>query len=323
MVRTNIKDIAKAAGVSTATVSYALNGGTGVSEATRKKIQKIARTMNYTPFLSAQILVRQSSQLVCALVDSYETDTNNDLLQILEEQFQKAGYQMLTTSQVLPELQQSDLFSGIIVLDLGLTNKRRQQILALNRPTIFLAGATAEQSMSIMTDNAGGMQLIFAEMQRSVHQRVCVIAGRKASYNNTQRLTALRELFATQRPDINFDEIVYPGYFSSQKAYQLGQKLMDQYDAFICLNDAMAFGIYRAAFERGLTVGQDLSVTGFDDVLMGAFALPGLTTVGFNHQKWAQAVVDQYLQLQNEEVTTTIHQLIPAELISRGSVRQS
>ncbi|MFT9038814.1 LacI family DNA-binding transcriptional regulator [Schleiferilactobacillus harbinensis] len=320
---TSIKDIARVAGVSTATVSYALNGGSGVSAETRVRIQKLAKEMNYTPYLSARILVSQSSQLVCALVDSYQTDANNDLLQILEEQFQSAGYQMLTTSQIMPELQQSDLFSGMIVLDLGLTNAKRDKIMSLNRPTIFLAGAETEETISLMTDNVGGMRLAYTEMRRSVHHKLCIISGRPDSFNNWQRVDALRTIMNREQPDFDFDQHIYPAKFSSWEGYHLGLKLVDHYDAFLCLNDAMALGIYRAAFEHGLMVGKDISVIGFDNSLVDEYVLPGLTTIGFDRRHWAEMVVATYLRLARGEAISPRHQLITAELIERGSVRKS
>ncbi|WP_125705635.1 LacI family DNA-binding transcriptional regulator [Lacticaseibacillus daqingensis] len=323
-MKPNLKDIAARAGVSVATVSYALNGQEGVSEATRQRILAIAASLNYTPHLSAQILATRTSKLVCALVDSYQADVTTQLIARIEAAFIQTGYQLLVTDRLVPELLRSDLFDGLIVLDLTLDATRQAEILALGLPTVFLAGTAAGPGACVVGDNVGGMKLAWQAMQASVHRRLCVLAGRRASVNSAQRLNTLRATFEDAFPQTNFDARVVPADFSITQAYDVSHTLVKQYDAFICLNDAMALGVYRAAFEAGLRVGQDLSVIGFDNLLAGAYALPGLTTIGFDPTAWANTVLAVYeaVRLAPRGAQDGQHRLIPATLIDRHSIRK-
>jgi LacI family transcriptional regulator len=92
------------------------------------------------------------------------------------------------------------------------------------------------------------------------------------------------------------------------------------YDAFVCFNDSTAFGVYKAAYELGLQVGEDLSVAGFDNTSYSDFIPPGLTTIDVDKGLWAEEVVKNYLDLKEGTIESN-EVKIPASLIKRGSIK--
>ncbi|ERL64079.1 LacI family DNA-binding transcriptional regulator [Schleiferilactobacillus shenzhenensis] len=320
MHHVTIKDIARRAGVSVATVSYALNGQSGVSPQMRAKIMAIAREMQYVPHMAAKILVNQTTPIVCGLVDSFEGVFNNELLEALQDNFQSAGYLLLVVNRLVPELIGSDLFRGLVVLNFDIDDQQQETIAALNVPTIFLANTPLPNTLRVVMDNAGAITLGYQELMKSVHQRLCIFTGRRISANNNERWQAVQQLYEQDHGQ-EAAAITFNGAFEYETAYRLSLPLFDRFDAFLCFNDNMALGIYKSAYEQGLTVGRDVSIMGFDNSILGQSALPGLTTVGFDMQQWAKTVVRQFDTLVEhpaEEQTVT---RIPPALYVRQSIR--
>lgn len=325
MHHTTLSDIAARAGVSAATVSYALNGNSGVSPAMRRKIQKIAQEMHYVPHMAAQILAKQTTPIVCGLVDdSFAGVFNNELLDAVQDHFQAAGYSLLTVNRLIPELIGSDLFRGLIVFDFNVSAEQRALIDAIATPTIYLTNPHAESTAYVTMDNAHAITLVYREITRSPHRKLCFLTGRASSLNNMERLQTAQQLYQKDHPGANVAAITYDGQFEFSVAEQLSHDLLQHYNAFLCFNDDMAMGIYRGAFDQQLMVGRDISVTGFDNSLIGRSAVPGLTTVGFDIEQWAEQIVHQFEILTSvpEVPTSSLPAvLLPPKLVVRGSVR--
>lgn len=294
MKHITMKDIAKEAGVSLATVSYALNGNTGVSAAMRQKILQIAEEFQYVPHMSAQILARKTTPIVCGLVRSFSGVFSNELWDEMQDEFQKAGYLLVAVNRLLPELIGSDLFRGIVVLDFDITDQEQAIIDALHAPTVYLVGTHSPAKAQVMMDNQQAITLAYGELAKSVHQRLCILSGREPSINNYERLNTVKKLYSRDHPGTDVDSVVFSADFSYANAYDMSADLLARFDSFLCFNDVMAMAIYKGAFEKGLVVGRDLSISGFDNSILAFSASPGLTSVGFDGHQWAQEAVHQF-----------------------------
>ncbi|GEK05229.1 LacI family transcriptional regulator [Schleiferilactobacillus harbinensis] len=321
MHQTTLNDIALKAGVSAATVSYALNGHAGVSSQTRQRIQRLAEEMHYVPHLSAQILAKRTTPIICGLVDSFTGIFNNELLDAVQDEFQATGYSLLAVNRIVPELIGSDLFRGLIVFDFNVSPEARKQIDMIGTPTIYLTHPHSSQTSSVAMDNAAAITLAYNEINQSVHRRLCILTGRSSSLNNRERLATAQRLYQRDHPGADAAAITYDGQFEFSVAEQLSSTLLKEYDAFLCFNDDMALGIYKGAFDQHLIVGQDISITGFDNSLLGRTAVPGLTTIGFDIRQWARQIVQQFQTLADAPTIPPATALIAPQLIVRGSIR--
>lgn len=319
-----LKEVAEIAGVSVATVSYVLNGKKKVGEKTRTKVTAILQQLNYIPNLSAQNLRTQDSKLVFGLVNSLSSTFNTEILAKINEELEKEGYQLLILSGHIPEITRTNIFDGGIVLNYNLSGDDLQELADhVHKKMVVLSGNTLSSFASTVSmNNEQGITLIMEELCDSPHQHVCFIQGAESSINNQERLAIAETCYQQLYHRDDFTIHVYDGGFSSDATYKIALHLLknQNYDAFVCFNDSMALGVYQAAAELGLKVGEDISVTGFDDTFFSRHLTPSLTTIAIDKDLWAKEVVASYLAFTNESNHETTIKKIPATLIQRNSV---
>ncbi|KRL13782.1 MAG: LacI family transcriptional regulator [Schleiferilactobacillus harbinensis] len=320
MSHSTIQDIADKAGVSIATVSYALNGNRGVGEATRQRIKKIAKDIKYKPHMAAKIVASQSTPMVCGLVDSFSGVFNNELLDAVQDQFQAKGYSLLATNRILPDILGSDLFQGVIVFDFNISPEAQHTVEALNTPAVFLTNVRTDRSPCVGMDNQQAIELLYQEISQSKHRRLCILSGHRGSINNQERLATIKRLYGLNHPGADVSKHIYNGHFEFKATLQMGADLLKRYDAFLCFNDDMAMAIYQCAANEGLVVGRDISVTGFDNSPISHGAIPGLTTVEFDVHQWAKLIVDRFAKLVDMPQPSSTLTLVPPHLIRRESI---
>ncbi|WP_125767602.1 LacI family DNA-binding transcriptional regulator [Lapidilactobacillus wuchangensis] len=324
MKKTSLKQIAEIAQVSVATVSYALNDSSQVGEVTKAKIKKIAADLNYVPNLSAQNLRTNDSNIVCAVVNTYQGNFNGDVIQEIQDIFAQKKYQLLAVSGSIPNFVKTDMVDGLIVLNYRSDEAELRRIAYdLHKPTIFMTNEiAAKKTANVIINNELGIKYLFETLSKSVHRNICIITGDNNSYNSQQRLKAARKYYKKFYKHDDFDSHVYSGDFDPNTTYQLGRHFLEQntYNAYLCFNDDMALGIYHAASSLNKTVGEDLSVVGFDDSYVSSVVSPGLTTIKVNKKTWAEEVVDQYFKIKSNSNYPETIELIP-ELILRDSVK--
>ncbi|MFD1465601.1 LacI family DNA-binding transcriptional regulator [Lapidilactobacillus mulanensis] len=323
MRKISLKKIAELAGVSVATVSYALNDSNQVSEVTRAKIKKIAAEEHYVPNLSARNLRTSSSNLVCAITNTYQGNFNGDVLQEIQNIFGRAGYQLLAVSGQIPSLVRTNMIDGIIMLNYRGNQTELQNLVdSINKPVIFMTNEIkSDNAASIVIDNDLGIKYLVETIHQSIHQKVCFITGDSNSYNSQRRLNAAKKYYTKLFKKNDFEKHVYSGNYDPTLSFELGKKFirLNRYNSFICFNDDMALGIYHAASQLNKIVGKDISVVGFDNSFESGVISPGLTTIDVDKKAWGQEVVNQYFKLKESGSKHTVTTLKP-KLILRESV---
>ncbi|MGX7417361.1 LacI family DNA-binding transcriptional regulator [Carnobacterium gallinarum] len=317
-----LKQIADIAGVSVATVSYALNGSKKVSQKTRLLVLSIAKELDYTPNILAKQLRTDQSKLIFALTNNFSSTFNGAIMQHVEEEFEKEGYQLLALTGDIPEVIKTNIFNGGIVLNYQLTPTEVDQLAkAVKKPLVLLSGDFSGDSVaSVSMDNELGMSLIMSEIQQSIHHNICFIKGPDSSFNNKERMLYAEKYYKELFNRDDFTIRTYDGDFQADQAYHLARELLanTDYNAFVCFNDFMTTGIYQAAYEQNLIVGKDISVTGFDNSFYAKTMTPRLTTISLDKRLWAKEVVKTYFGLVNHQQYE--HTRIPVHLKKRLSI---
>jgi LacI family transcriptional regulator len=324
-----IKDIAAAAGVSSATVSRVLNADTtlSVGEDTRQRIYAAAETLNYSKpqpkntHLVGTIAVLQWYTAEAEMNDLYYRTIRWGA----ETALQAQGYR-IARSFADTDLPDAADLQGIIAIG-KFSDKQLRKLSRLKRPLVVVDQDTLHLGINcITTDFDHAVASIIQRFIASGHQRIGMLAGQETTSDGQQlsdpRLRAFKEyMYAYHRYDARF---VSTGPFSIESGFtrmqaaikELGDELPT---AFFAANDTIAMGAVRALTEAGKKVPQDVSVIGFNDLAIGRYLTPSMSTVHVATEQMGASAVDLLLQQRGRTQQTPVNMTIASELVLRES----
>ncbi len=329
----SLSDIAQVAGVSIATVSYALNNSPQVSIATRQRISKLASEMNYQPNASGRGNRTRQSHMICMLINTFNSLMNAELVDDIREALLPYNYSLVVIRNSNASLIDSQMFDGLIIWNYAVPKVQIHRIVQRNRiPVVLMANELKLKNVqNIVLDNRNAIYDLFEIYEHSVHKKICFFRNApttfdsiRGSYNSEERLNACIAYMKDNHPETNVLANTYDGHFATKPAYELALRLLQDtaYNFFFCLNDMMAYGVYQAAQKLGLVVGKDISVVGFDNTPKSGEILPRLTTIDSELSKWGQNVVASLLtRLATPEIMINKTVRSPTKLIFGDSVR--
>ena len=291
-------DIAYKAGVSQSTVSRALSGSHLVSEETRKKIQAIAKELNYKVDKNASNLRTQSSNTLALLL--FEDPTSDDsninpfflsMLGSITRASAKAGYDLLVSFQQLSndfhaDFEETHKADGMILLGYG--DYQDYEIMLNNlieNQTHFVmwgADIPSENTTTISCDNIQGGYDITQHLLNLGRKQLAFIGSASSSspefydrYKGHCNALKNANIKPSKRNQIDSD-------FTEESGYHAALKLLDkniEIDGIVAACDLIAIGVIKALKERNIAIPQDISVVGYDDISIARFTTPPLTTV--------------------------------------------
>ncbi|HWT95285.1 MAG TPA: LacI family DNA-binding transcriptional regulator [Solirubrobacteraceae bacterium] len=339
--RTTIKELARLGGVSVGTVSRALNGYADVSPETRERIQQLARELDYTPAAAARTLVTSTSHVVGVFLDTGEGHPDlqhpffHEVLVGLKETLGRAGYDLLLFASEAPRnglgdhsyLNRATQHNVDAAVLMGL-DPHDDEVRRLARSSVPSVGVDLElhgdRASYVTSENAGGSRLAVAHLAALGHRRIATIGGLLDTKPGLDRLRGYREGLAEAGLAFR-DELVKNGDFYVESGLQGASELLDLPEderptAIVAASDLMAVGVLRAAAERGLKVPHDLSVVGFDDIMLAAHLHPGLTTVRQDKAGLGSAAGRAVLHALEHDVPAGPHvTTLDVELVVRGT----
>lgn len=284
---TTILDVARAAGLSTATVSRALREPEKVTEKTRAKVFKAVEAVNYRPNMLARNLRTDKSFTLLVLVPGIANPFFANVTAGIEATAWKRGYSVLLgDTRDSPEreehyarLVETRLADGVIQLspDYAPAESRRQA----PYPVVHACGCELTEAPSVRIDNVGAMHEMVAHLIARGHRRIAAISGPQANAHAIDRLKGYRQ--ALEAAGIAFDPgLVLHGSFRMQSGFEAAREILamtPRPTAIVSINDEMAIGAIQALAALGVSVPSDIAVTGFDDIDFAAHSTPALTTV--------------------------------------------
>ena len=331
--RPSIKDIARIAGVSPSTVSRALADSPRISEATRQRIQAIARELDYTPSLAARALVTGASPILGVVAPSLADPYIASVMRGLEEASQQHGYQRLVASSqgdpeqelAMVQMLSGHNVAGLIVLSSRVGEGYASLLERLSMPVIFVNSLhVGKQVYNVMTDNEYGGWLATRHLIHQGHARIAYLGGPVRGRSHAARAAGYRR--AIEEAGIPFDPaLLVPGDGSIQAGrnalhWWLSQPESERPTAIFCYNDLSALGLLAEAYQQGVVIPDDLSVVGFDNLPITPISIPPLTTVEQRTEELGrQAILLLLAALEGKPATDII---LRGELIVRASVRR-
>ncbi len=329
-------DIAQLAGVSQPTVSRALRGSASVSEPTRKRIEAIARQLNYTVDKNASRLRTQETKTLALLF--FEDPTPDDslinpfflsMLGSITRTCANRGYDLLISFQQFSsdwhvDFEDSRKADGIILLGYGdyeVYHERLEKL--VDQGTHFVRWGFVQEGQpgtTIGCDNFRGGYDAVQHLIANGRRRIAFLGDASNHYPEfhdryrgaceAQKSNGIRIVPARQVDAITTEQSGYDA------AVELIQRKV-KFDAIFAASDLIAIGAMRALDEQDLDVPRAVAIVGFDDIPAASLAHPPLTTVQQDYRRAGEVLVDALLkQIRNEKADTTA---LPAKLVIRKS----
>ncbi len=290
-------DVAEAAGVAQSTVSRALSGDPNISEATRERVAEAARQLSYAPNVSARSLITRRANRVGVFLSEITNPFYPELVEGLEREFGALGYSLILFSDGGGERDQLELFSGRTVDGLVFTSAELEfpladRLLEAGAPTVFLNRHIDDERFDrVVSDNVGGGRLAGELLLDLGHERIAQISGPPQTSTARERDTGFQAALR-ERGDGLAEAYHREGPYSHEAGFEACRSLLGaepRPTAIFCGNDVIALGAWDAAVSAGLEIPRDLSIVGFDDILVGAWDSIQLTTVRQPLAEMAQA----------------------------------
>ncbi|MEM8591661.1 MAG: LacI family DNA-binding transcriptional regulator [Pseudomonadota bacterium] len=330
MAKITSSDVAKRAGVSQSAVSRVFSGASA-SKATQEKVRKAAAELGYRPNVLARSLITGRSRIIGLVVAYLENPFYPDVLERMSKALQAEGYHTLIfmaswtsdVDRVVGELLDYQV-DGIIAASVALSDALLDRCRGAGIPIVlFNRGQEAVGLTQVTCANRAAAHSIAEHLIRGGHRRIAHVAGWQGSMTGRDRAQGFTEALAGHGRDV----ITEPGDYDRAKAAKAALKLVDDgADAIFVGNDHMAFGVVDALrHERGMTLGRDVSVVGFDDVPMAAWPSYDLTTWRQPTGQMVAAAVERMMALIDDSQSgQTAPQRVEIEghLIQRGSSRK-
>lgn len=332
MHKTNvtIREVAKKAGVSVATVSRALNDSGMVVAKTETKIRKIARELNYIPSASARSLSIQKTETISLLLPDMYGDFFSEIIRGADLAARNAKYHLLVSSShsSTEELDAavktlSGRVDGMIIMSPHLESSTHLDNI-LNALPVVIIGSTAilNNADHINIDNEGGAKQVVEYLLSQGHRRIAIVRGEKNNQDADERLKGFTDALAEHSMKLPVN-LVATGDFTEQSGFDAVTSLLDQPDrptAVFCSNDSMAIGAISAIRHAGLRIPEDVSVCGFDDIPVAQFLSPSLTSVHVPIYELGLTAAKRLLERFSSAASWTPSQItVPTSLSIRNS----
>lgn len=298
--RATAEDVARAAGVSRATVSRAFTPKTYVAEKTRAKIKKAADSLGYRRNALARALIKNESDLVAIVTGQMNNMFDArvfDLLTSQLQQNQKWGLLVHADDDEVDRLLNEAMsypVQAVIVRSGSVDAKTITQCSRLGVPLILTGTEYTEfEADSVCCDNVLGARMAVETLVQRGAKRIAYVGGPANLYSDLSRYKGFEEAIRQYGLKPAFIE---RGDFTFESGLEIGKKLLsrsDRPDAVFCCNDAMAIGLLNAARECvGLSVPDDVALIGFDDIPMAAWPCFELTTIKNAVEPTVNAICD-------------------------------
>ncbi len=323
-----IRDVARVAGVSTATVSRALSKPDVVSADTLKTVLAAVAETGYTINHAARNLRQQRTMSVVALVPNLANPFFSRILAGMSAVLTQAGYNLLLVDTEGPGVDRHiartldrSRADGLIVFD-GLLPPEDLQPDRL-RPPLVMACEWIEDLAAprIRIDNAAGAGLAVAHLARLGHRRIGHLLGPEANVLARSRADGVRQELAARGLPVR-PEWFLPGDYSLESGRRGARDWIamdDRPTAMFCASDQMACGFIGEVQRRGFRVPQDVSVVGFDNIDLVDHITPALTTIRQPRWSIGEAAAKVMLTLMTDTDAPPPDTVLPVELIERES----
>ncbi|WP_269525469.1 LacI family DNA-binding transcriptional regulator [Coraliomargarita parva] len=324
----SIKDVAREAGVSIATVSRMLANKGYISDDTRQKVQTAVDKLGYRPNRVAQRLREQQSRILALIVSDIQNPFFGQLCRAVENFAQKRGLCVFVCNtdedsgreQHYLELMAQEQVAGIIISP---SSKGSQQLEALQKskiPVVTVDRRASDQFDSVLIDNTESAQKLTLRVLAGGYRRIAAIVGAN-SFTASERLSGIEAALATA--GLKPHKILTTPAFEPEGQAAMESLLddADPPDAVICSSALLATGAYRAIHQRNIQVPETLGFACFDDPPWATFIRPGLTVIQQPAALIGETAAELLMKRIEQPDRSPSLIRLQGKLIERGSLR--
>ncbi|CQR54095.1 LacI family DNA-binding transcriptional regulator [Paenibacillus riograndensis] len=331
----SIKDVAKHAGVSISAVSKTLNGYSDVSEATRRKILQAAQELNYSPNMLAKNLKHKVTKTIALIISNFEKANGKDgvVFQIISGVYAAAtryGYEVVIYTRSLSEQQDKSYWqfcndhkiAGVVISGLRTTDPYFEELIDSDIPSVVIDAETiGPHAGSVITDNLEAARLAVQYLISKGHQEIGMVNGHRYATVSIKREQGYRE--ALEEAGLTFiPSRVVEADFTEEGAYELTEGFISanpRLTAVFVASDLMAIGVMKRITELGLRVPEDISLMGFDDIVLCSYTTPKLSTIRQDFVGLGYAALEQVVKML-ERNTPGYNKILPFSIVDRETI---
>lgn len=333
-----IKDIARKIGKSTTTVSRALHDYDDISPETKRLVRQVAAEMGYSPNTLAQRLQKQYTDTLALILPTYGPRFSDpffsEFIAGIGNQAAEFGYDLLVSTCPPGEKEldtyrynvQGHRVDGFVVVRTRRQDARVDYLRRVHFPFVAFGRVEGPLDFPLVDENSEyGMSLVVDYLVDLGHKRIACIAPPDDLMFTQFRLKGIRDRLQKSSLKLE-DSLIVTGDLTQRDGYQKAQELLDHPEpptAIIACNDLMAFGAMSAAQERGLQVGKDISITGFDDIPMAEHSHPPLTTVRQPIEQIGGMICEMLVKAIRKSPLESQHVILKPSLVIRQSCGQA
>ncbi|SMY10015.1 LacI family DNA-binding transcriptional regulator [Flavimaricola marinus] len=332
--RVTISDVAGALGLTKSTVSRAMNSYPDISEATRLRVRRMAEKMNYHPLSHAQAIKTGRTRSLGLVLQFSDHDSHRPFLAEFLAGLSagaSAEHWTLTVAAADSDASMIETFREMLrdgkadgfVLPRAMTEDPRVKFLSSAAVPFVLYGRHATAKGAAWYDILGeqAMQDAVAHLAKLGHRRIGFINGGAQYCYAPLRLAGFREGMRDAGLPVD-EDLIESNAVTLADGERAGDRLLTRPNpptAIVCAVDFAALGVYRAAAGRGLVIGRDLSVIGYDGIPEGAYAMPPLTTFTVDNRAAGERLAKLLIRRVRGEDPELLRETTTATFVERGS----
>jgi LacI family transcriptional regulator len=325
-----IKEVAKRAGVSIATVSRVMNNSGNVTDRTREAIMQAAKDLQYVPNVSARNLSRSKTDTIGLLLPDLHGEFFSEVIRGVDQRAQLSHHHLIVSSshnkkneiEAALHLMRGRV-DGLIIMSPQIDAHTLHANIPRSLPVVLLNCFVEGNAFdSINIDNFGGAYEMVRHLLRHNHRRIAIIKGNSSNYDADQRLYGYRK--AMIESGIAGDDLIeVTGNFTEEEGYAAAQQIIamePRPTAIFASNDSMAIGAMSALREAGIKIPTDMAVAGFDDIPISKYIRPPLSSVHVSIAELGQHAMERLLMaIEKKNNYVKQHTALPATVVIRES----
>ena len=328
-----IKDVARIAGVSVATVSRTLNGHANVIAPTRDRVLSVAAQLRFVPSSAARSMITRRTHTVGALLPDLHGEYFSELIRGIDLAARARGLHLLVSSshgdaaEAAAALRaMNGRVDGLLVMSPHVSADFLWGNVPDDLPAVLMNTRVAGgKHSSFAVDNHAGAYAMVRHLVERGHRSIAFIAGPESNFEAHERLLGYRAAIADLLPGTS--ECVLQGDFTQESGFRAGSQvvaLTDRPSAVFAGNDMMAIGCLSALNEARLRVPRDVALAGFDDVPVSRYVNPSLTTVRVRITELGGLALERLASaIEEPSRIAPLHQVLRADLVVRQSTAGS
>jgi len=290
-----MRDVARLAGVSTATISRVMHNSVLVDPETAARVRAVIQKVNYVPNNTGMALKSGRSGLFGLIVPSLSNPFFSDFVEQFEREIVNRDQEMMfAITDHLPEQMQRSTrrmlmrgVEGLVILESEIETRSYETMLHNQVPFVTLNRLTIEPGVGdVAIEATSGMKAAVAHLKKLGHQRIGFLGGIPGLIITRERELSFRHAMQANRFKVDEAAVLHAGFTIEGGAREMASllRLANPITAVLCANDLSAIGALRTLGDRGLQPGKHISVVGLDDISLCTMVRPQLTTLRLSRE---------------------------------------